>query len=272
MMKEDAGAMQAQVITLSGQPVHFWKGGAGPAVLLLHAAWGDAELSWNRSWNDLARSCTVVAPDLPGFGRSSSLSRPSLPGMASRLKELIDALQLDRVVVIGNSFGAAVAIQFAHGYPKAVSHLVLVDGGYAPLIPGPLRSIIALPVVKQLFARIIRYLTFSRRTLKRSFADLSKLPAGFIETIQGTARAYSGISFDTIMNMTEPLAKPVVPTLLVWGERDGLATMQQAEALRKWMPDARFVTIKDAGHMPQVERPQEFVAMISGVAVSGKMR
>jgi pimeloyl-ACP methyl ester carboxylesterase len=186
--------------------------------------------------------------------------------MAKKLKELIDALHLDQVIVVGNSLSAAVAIQIVYEYPKAVSRLVLVNGGYMPLIPGPLRKVIALPIVNQAFRLLIRHFTFSPQTVKRSFADPSRLPAGFFEKIQGNARAYAGISFDILMNMTEPQARPSVPTLLVWGARDSLATMKQAQALQKWIPGARFVTIEDAGHMPQVEQPQEFASVITGLA------
>jgi pimeloyl-ACP methyl ester carboxylesterase len=266
VMKEDAGTMNSQDIMLSGHTIHFWRGGAGPGLLLLHAAWGDAEMSWSRSWDQLSRAYTVVAPDLPGFGRSARLLKPSLPGMAKKLKELIDALHLDQVIVVGNSLSAAVAIQIVYEYPKAVSRLVLVNGGYMPLIPGPLRKVIALPIVNQAFRRLIRHFTFSPQTVKRSFADPSRLPAGFFEKIQENARAYAGISFDIMMNMTEPQARPSVPTLLVWGARDGLATMKQSQALQKWIPGAEFVTIEDAGHMPQVERPQEFAEVIRGLA------
>jgi len=265
-MKENSNAMQSQDLTLPGHTVHFWKGGAGPGLLLLHAAWGDAELSWDRTWDQLSGTYTVVAPDLPGFGRSSHMLKPSLSDLVKILKELIDALNLDRVIAVGNSLSAAVAIQFANDYPGTVSHLVLVNGGYMPLIPGPIRKIIALPIVNQVFRRFIRHLTFSQQTLKRSFADPSKLPDGFFEKILGNAPAYSRISFDIVMNMTKPLAKPSVPTLLVWGARDGLATMKQAQALQKWMPGARLVTIEGAGHMPQVERPKEFAGVIMGLA------
>jgi pimeloyl-ACP methyl ester carboxylesterase len=258
--------MQSQDISLSGHIMHFWKGGAGPGLLLLHAAWGDAELSWGRTWEQLSRAYTVVAPDLPGFGRSSPLQKPSLSDMAMRLKELIDALHLDQVIVIGNSLSAAVGIRFVNEYPKAVSHLVLVNGGYMPLIPGPIRKIVALPIVNQVFRRLIRHLMFSLQTLKRSFADPSRLPAGFIEKIRGNALVYSRISFDIVMNMTEPLARPTVPTLLVWGAQDSLVTMKQARELLKWIPGARLVTIEGAGHMPQVERPQEFAEVIRGLA------
>jgi pimeloyl-ACP methyl ester carboxylesterase len=263
--REDPKTAQTHDITLSGQRMHFWKGGTGPGLLLLHAAWGDAEMSWSSVWGQLSRSCTVIAPDLPGFGQSSPMRNPSLPAMAKRLKELFDALHMDRVVVAGNSFGAAVAIQFANDCPEAVSHLVLVNGGYMPVIPGPVRKFIALPIVNQGFRRLIRRLTFSLQTLKRSFVDTSKLPAGFFDTIQGSALAYSKISFDTVMNMTAPLAKPSVPTFLVWGAQDGLAPLKQAQALQKWLPDSTLIAINGSGHMPQVERPEEFVAAILGM-------
>jgi len=265
---ENAKTVRAHDITLSGKRMHFWKGGTGPGLLLLHAAWGDAELSWSSVWDQLSRSYAVIAPDLPGFGRSSPIPKPTLSAFAKELKELLDAVQIDRVIAVGNSFGAAVAIQFANDSPSAISQLVLVNGGYLPVIPGPVRNLIALPIVNRGFRWFIRRLTFSLQTLKRSFADPARLPSGFFEKIQGNAFVYSNISFDTVMNMTEPLPKPVVPTLLVWGAQDGLAPLKKAQALQKSISDSNLVIISGAGHMPQVEHPHEFVAEIMGMTTS----
>jgi pimeloyl-ACP methyl ester carboxylesterase len=263
-MIENALTVRARDLILNGHKMHYWMGGSGPALLLLHAAWGDAELSWNRVWDELSRSYTILAPDLPGFGGSSPLAEPSLVAMAKILKELLDALKIDRVMVAGNSLSAAVSIQLANSYPRTVSRLILVNGGYMPVIPRLTKKLIAWPMVNYAFRRIVRKATFSQQTLNRSFADLASLPSGFIEKIHTNSFAYSGISFDTIMNLTEPMRKPAVPALVVWGAQDGLATMKQAEALQKWMPEATLITINGAGHMPQVERPQEFVAAING--------
>jgi len=264
-MRENTNPMQPQDLGLAGGRVHFWKGGDGPGLLLLHAAWGDAEMSWSRVWDPLSRTFTVIAPDLPGFGRSAGLARPSLSAMATMLKQLLDSLHMDRVMVVGNSFGAAVAIQLANEHAKAIAQVVIVNGGYMPVIPDIVRKVISLPVLNAGFRSLIRKLTYSVSALNRSFVDPSKLPPRFYENIQLHALAYSRISFDTFMNMAGPLARPAVPVLLLWGAQDGLATLKQAQAIQKTMPGAELIAIEGAGHMPQMERPDEFIAMIKNV-------
>ena len=264
-MAADAQTPQPQNIILSGQRMHFWRGGAGPGLLLLHAAWGDAEMSWSSVWSQLSLSFMVIAPDLPGFGQSSGLPRPSLSAMAQLLRQLLDALNVDHVITVGNSFGAAVAIQFAGDFPNTASHLVLVNGGHMPSISGLARKLVALPLLNQGFRLLIRQLSFSSHALKRSFVDASKLPAIFIEKILQNAPVYSKIAFDTIMNITGPLAQPPVPTLLLWGAQDGLIPLKQAQSLQQSIPGAELISIEGAGHMPQVERPEEFVASIMGL-------
>ena len=264
-MREHTHPMEPQDLDLTGGRVHFWKGGNGPGLLLLHAAWGDAEMSWSRVWDPLSHTFTVIAPDLPGFGQSAGLARPSLSAMATTLKQLLDSLHMDRVMVVGNSFGAGVAIQLANEHPKATAQVVIVNGGYMPVIPEIIRKLISLPVLNAGFRSLIRKLTYSASALNRSFVDPSKLPPRFFENIQLHALAYSRISFDTIMNMAEPLARPAAPVLLLWGAQDGLATLKQAQAIQKTMPGAELIAIEGAGHMPQMERPDEFIAVIKNV-------
>ena len=264
-MAADAQTPQPQNIILSGQRMHFWRGGTGPGLLLLHAAWGDAEMSWRSVWSQLSSSFMVIAPDLPGFGQSSGLPRPSLSVMVQLLRQLLDALNVDRVIAVGNSFGAVVAIQFAGDFPDTTSQLILVNGGYMPSISSLARKLVALPLFNQGFRLLIRQLSFSSHALKRSFVEASKVPAVFFEKILQNAPMYSKIAFDTIMNSTGPLAKPPVPTLLLWGAQDGLIPLEQAQELQQSIPRAELISIEGAGHMPQVERPEEFVASIIGL-------
>jgi len=245
--------------------MHFWRGGTGPGLLLLHAAWGDAEMSWSSVWNQLSRSFLVIAPDLPGFGQSWGLPRPSLSAMAKLLRQILGALNVDRVITVGNSFGAAVAIQFAGDFPKTVSQLVLVNGGYMPAVPGLARKLVALPLLNKGLRLLVRQLSFSSFALKRSFVDAPKLPPGFFGKILQNSHEYSKITFDTVMNTTGSLAMPAVPTVLLWGAQDGLSPLRQARALQQLIPGAELISIEGAGHMPQVERPEEFVESIMGL-------
>ena len=262
---EGTGKVLAENLILSGQKMHFWRGGAGFPLLLLHSAWGDAEMSWSSVWAELSDSFMVIAPDLPGFGQSSQITEPSLPAMAKRLKALLDALQVKSVAVAGNSFGAGVARQFAGDFPEITSRLMLVNGGHIPHMPTPFRKLMSVPSFNRRFRQLMRHFSFSSQALKKSFISPDKLPPSTFENIQRNASAYSRVVFDTFMNITGPLPVPVVPTVLIWGARDGLAPLKQAKALQKKIPGSLLITIEGAGHMPQLERPKEFVTAITAV-------
>jgi pimeloyl-ACP methyl ester carboxylesterase len=262
---EGSHNIQPEDIILSGQKIHVWKGGAGFPLLMLHPAWGDAEMSWRSVWEELSGSFAVIAPDLPGFGQSSQLTGPSLQAMAKRLKELLDFLHVKRVAVAGNSFGAAVARQIAGDFPECVSRLILINGGYLPHMPAPVRKLISVPFLNRRTRLLMRHFSFSSHALKKSFVDPSKLPPGFFETVARNAPAYSSVVFDVFLNITKPLPAPVVPTFLIWGAQDGLTPLKRARRLQKKIQGALLISIEGAGHMPQLERPAEFVTAIMGV-------
>ena len=249
-------------LMISGKRVHVWTGGTGPALLLLHSAWGDAEMSWGPVWNDLSQSFTVIAPDMPGFGASDPLDEATLAINTRVLKDLLDVRKSGRAVVVGNSFGAAVAIEFAASYPERTLHLVLVNGAYVPFLPGVMRRIISMPAVEKRFRRIMRNIAYSDKALAKAFPDPSRLPQGFFDRIHQNEEKHSRIVFDTFMKQTKPQTPPKVPATIIWGAGDRLTTMKQAGILQKWLGNADFVAINGAGHMPQIEQPGEFVEAV----------
>ncbi len=270
-MDEQPQIPQQDNLILSGGKLHFWKGGAGQALLLVHSAWGDAEMSWSSVWSRLSDAFTVIAPDLPGFGQSAPITPPTLSAMAQSLKELIEALNLESVIIAGNSFGAAVALQFACDFPEMTVKLILIDGGYMPAIPVVLRKLIAWRPVNRAFRRLMFYFSFSSRALKKSFVDPSQLPSDFIAKIRNNAPICAPVVFDAFMNLTVPCPFPKIPTFLIWGKQDGLTPISQAKALQKKFPGAMLIYIDGAGHMPQVERPKEFLtAMVSAGKNAGR--
>jgi pimeloyl-ACP methyl ester carboxylesterase len=261
-MDEQTLEPRSDHITISGHRIHCWLGGSGPNLLLIHAAWGDAEMSWSPVWSELAQTFTVIAPDLPGFGQSSHLPHPSMSAMTGLLKQLLDELNVTRVVPVGNSFGASVALQFANSYPQLCERLVLVNGGYLPFIPGLLRSLLLLPLFRQLLGLVMRSISFSRSKLQTAFLHPAKLPHGFIDKIRRNARPYSAIVRDTWLDMREPMVKPAVPTLLLWGAQDTLVPVKYALSMHKWIPGSTLSLIDRAGHMPQLEQGEEFIAAL----------
>jgi pimeloyl-ACP methyl ester carboxylesterase len=186
--------------------------------------------------------------------------------MAKVFRELLDALDIGRVVVAGNSFGGGVARQFTGDFQETVSRLILVNGGYMPHLPAPLRKLIAVPSFNRKVRRLMSRFSFSPQALRKSFVDSDKLPAGFFERIQEDAPAYSDIVFETFMNLSRKLPVPDAPTFLIWGAQDGLSPLKQAKALQKKIPGSLLISLDGAGHMPQREKPREFVMALVSAA------
>lgn len=246
-------------ITLSGKRVRVWTNGRGPALLLLHSAWGDAEMSWAPVWTELGEYFFVLAPDLPGFGASEPLVEPTLAGNAGVLKELLDVLKVDRAVVAGNSFSASVAIEFVSSFPERSLRIVLVNGGYLPLLPRFMKKLISLPVLEKRFRAFFRRMNYSDKAFAKAFPDPAKLPPMFFDRIRRNEEKQSRVVFDTFMRQAKPQTPPTVPAAMIWGTGDRLVTMRQAGILRAWLGDPDFVPIDGTGHLPQVEQPKAFV-------------
>jgi len=131
-----------------------------------------------------------------------------------------------------------------------------------PVVPGLVRKLMGMPLLKKAFGLLMCHHTFSDRAIKGAFADVSKLPPGFLEMVRQHSHAYSTIVYDVWLAMAEPMARPAVPTLVLWGTQDKLGPLKYAHLLQEWIPDAKLVPIEGAGHMPQVERSEEFASAI----------
>ena len=116
-------------IKLHGHEVGYRMAGSGPALLLLHGIAGSSR-AWKEVMPSLAESYTVIAPDMLGHGESAKpVGDYSLGAFASGMRDLLVALGIDRVSVIGQSFGGGVAMQLAYQHPEMVERLVLVNAG-----------------------------------------------------------------------------------------------------------------------------------------------
>ena len=125
---------------------------SGPALLLLHGI-GDSSQAWLPVLAQLARTHTVIAPDLLGHGGSDKPRADySVAAYANGMRDLLGALDVDRVTVVGHSLGGGVAMQFAYQFPDRTERLVLVGAGGAGRELNPLLRLVSAPLADQLLA------------------------------------------------------------------------------------------------------------------------
>ncbi|HWP32534.1 MAG TPA: alpha/beta fold hydrolase, partial [Solirubrobacterales bacterium] len=114
---------------LHGRTVSYTEAGSGPVLLLIHGMGGTFE-NWQEVIEPLARTHTVIAPDLPGHGASGPGGGDySVGALAAGLRDLMLALGHDRLTLVGHSLGGGIAMQFAYQFPEMVERLVLVSSG-----------------------------------------------------------------------------------------------------------------------------------------------
>src|ERR1700712_4328930 len=149
---DPAPAPEVQFVTIHGHQRAYVKMGEGPALLLLHGL-GCDHTTWSPIIHDLARHFTVIAPDLLGHGVSAKPRADySVGGYANGMRDLLTVLNIDKVTVVGHSFGGGVAMQFAYQFPERTERMVLVaPGGLGPEVTPIIRAV-GLPGFKSAMA------------------------------------------------------------------------------------------------------------------------
>jgi lipase len=270
--------------------VGVWEGttDAAPTVLLIHGVTA-SHLSWPFVAERLPE-VRVVAPDLRGRGRSNDLSGPA--GLAAHARDMVavlDVLGVERVVVVGHSMGAFVALVLGDLYPERVSRIVLVDGGLPLDLPANMGTddIIRLvlgPTAERLamrFASVEAYLDFWRAhpAFRRDWTP--ELEAYLAYDLVGAepdlrpATSYETLEEDSIDQNTggaiaEALARLRHPTVLLTAERGlldqvpALYARERIPALVRDYPGLQQVAVPDVNHytIAMSERGADAVATV----------
>jgi pimeloyl-ACP methyl ester carboxylesterase len=259
--------------------------GRGPAILLIHGI-GDCSDTWREVIPGLARDHTVIAPDLLGHGRSDKPRGDySVAAYANAMRDLISVLGTDRVTVVGHSLGGGVAMQFAYQYPERCERLVLVSsGGVCPEV-NPLLRMAAMPNADLL-------LPLMRFSCTRTATHLAFRALKLLDTDIGVDAADLMRVFDTLPDITARRAfvrtlRSVIdwrgqaitmldrcyltqgmPTLLIWGSRDGVIPFRHGEIAHAAMPGSRFELFEEAGHFPHHADTPRFLSVIDDFLTS----
>ena len=194
----------------------------------------------------LARSCTVYAPDLPGFGQSDDPPTiPLIAELAEWLGAWLNTVGLGRVVLVGNSLGANVAVELAVRQPDRVTHLVL--------------SGLSLdPAGRRVWIQVGRTL----RDIPRE--PLSLLPLHVKDfLVAGPGRVLATLRDAMRDPFAAKLPRLQMPALVVRGEHDPLAPQYWAEEVAQLLPYGRLAIVPSAPHAVNYSCPDAFAALVT---------
>ncbi len=270
----------SRFVEVNGINIHYKMAGEGEPVFILLHGFAASTFSWREVMGPLSGWGTVVAFDRPGFG----LTERPMPGewrghspyapesQADLMVGLMDALEIGRAVLVGNSAGGTVALLTALTYPERVEALVLVDaavyvGGGTP---GWLRPLFNTPQMRHLGPLVARQIQNWGVDLARSaWHDPSRITP---EVWEGYARPLRAQNWDRALWEVTRASRPLgldkrlgevrVPVLVVTGDDDRIVPTDQSIRLASEIPGAQLVVIPNCGHVPQEECPEEFLRAV----------
>jgi pimeloyl-ACP methyl ester carboxylesterase len=267
-------------LSLHGHRISYRTGGHGPALLLLHGITNSSE-TWERVARRLAERFTVIAPDLLGHGNSATPRGDySLGAHASGARDVLTSLGIERATVVGHSLGGGIAMQFAYQFPERCERLVLVASGglgrevhvllRAASLPGadyvlPALTSAGLLGVGRSVGGLLRRVGVAPsedlQVLGRGFAALDN--AGSRQAFLHTVRSVIEPSGQRVSAQDRLTLASLLPTLIVWGERDSIIPVGHGAAAHEAMPGSRFEVFPGAGHMPHDADPERFAELLT---------
>lgn len=246
---------------VNGYSVAYRYAGDGPPLVLLHGFLCDSRC-WRRQLEDLSDRFRVVAWDAPGAGASSDPPDPfTITDWAHCLAQFLDVVDMERAHVVGLSWGGVLAQEFYRLYPARVMGLILADtyAGWRGSLPEPAsekrleRCFLESSLAPEEFVPLWVPEFFTAGASPDLKAEMSEVVSDF-HPIGFRLMAKSLDDADT----TELLPNIGVPTLILWGDDDRRSPMNIAEQLRDAIPDAELAVIAKAGHVSNMEQPEEF--------------
>jgi abhydrolase domain-containing protein 6 len=238
------------------------------AILMLHGAAADKS-SWVRFARHLRSKHSLVIPDLPGHGASAATIGLDygINAQAERLRELLAKLRVQRVHIISNSMGGAIAIHLAAGFPDFVASLVLIDAAGVEASPSWLRQHIESTGVNPMIE--LRDAADYRAMMRIGMEAppyipgiiVSALARDFVRRKSINQKIAKDIERD--LDQTQSLSKIAAPALIIWGAADKVFHVDNAEVLHQGLAGSRKIVMERIGHVPMVEAPKQVAAACS---------
>jgi len=257
-----------------GIAVNYHDQGQGEAVLLLHGS-GPGVTAW-ANWRtvlpELAQTHRVIAPDMAGFGYTQEPENfaTTPQNWVAQVVGMLDALGLEEVNIIGNSFGGAIALHLAHQHPHRVRRLILMGsvGISFPISPG-LEKVWgykpSLPAMRELLG----IFAHDHRIINEDLVQM-RYQASVREGVGGSVHARFARLFpaprqqcvEKLALDAQQLTRIAAPVALVHGRNDQVIPFPVSERLAQVLPNATLYPIDECGHWVQIEKRDAFVHIV----------
>jgi pimeloyl-ACP methyl ester carboxylesterase len=253
-------------LAVRGCNVLFKRAGVGRSMLVLHGV-PDAGV-WFPYLRMLAGEFDLIAPQHPGFGQSDTPDwLETIHDLADYYLDFLDALDLDRIHLVGVSLGGWIAAELAAGNTTRLASLTLA-GATGLYVEG--------------VAGLDPFLRTEERPIGDLFVDPGRAremaqllaPPELAETAKKNrfvAAKLTRQSRDHDPDFAKRLHHIDVPTLLLWGAQDRLVPKEHAEAWRRLIPRAQTAIIPECGLLPHLEKPKEFVSLLTGFIMGERL-
>jgi pimeloyl-ACP methyl ester carboxylesterase len=244
-----------------GRCLRYESFGNGPPVLLLHG-YLDSHKSFFRLFEALSAHHTIIALDQRGHGESDQAQDYSIAGFASDVIYFLDYLVPGPVHIVGHSLGGIVAQRVAQFRPDLVKSLALISTA---------RTAAGNPALAAAAPPLAEFSHYVPDSLAREFqasTTHNPLPDDIFtvylaETAKVSLAAWRGALDGLLTEPPPPDTAITLPTLIIWGENDGLFSAADEEGLRGFLPQAYFLPLPATGHAPNWERPEACITALT---------
>lgn len=274
-------------VEIDGASVHYQEfgDGANPTLILIHG-YAASSYVWQTSAPMLAdNDFHVISVDLVGFGYSD---KPkwfdySIASQARMVSRLMNRLGVGRATIVGSSYGGAVASTLALDYPERVEKLVLVNAVCNDDVKNhPLLRLAAIPVIGEVITPfLVDSKLFLKHRMKNTLApenhhlitkeriDAVRRPlnaANAHHSVLATSRGWKACRIERDARFINQ------PTLIVWGDKDTVIPVKNAERLHDSILNSRLVILENCGHVPPEEKSEIFVDLVTKFSKNNKVR
>jgi len=268
--RHSAGLVKKE-IQVDEHKIVYLEGGKGQSILLLHG-FGANKDNWAQFAKYLTDDYHLVIPDIPGFGESSQIQKANYDAenQLTRIDRFTEVLKLERFHLAGNSMGGMFAAAYAAKYPRKVSTLALL----APSgVKSPKISEMAMLIQKGTNPLLAGSPEDFDKLIKLCFVKPPFMPSQFKKVLAADAVAHSDFNKKILDDMKwdhtgatpspmETFLDPYLPqiqapSLIIWGDTDKILDVGGVAVLEKNLKNYQTVIMKDTGHIPMLENPQQ---------------